>query len=168
MRSGEFRSPTLKMLATVFGCIALVSGASEARSQSAQYAAKYVYGTATSNAGTAGAGIVAPGTYYTSINVHNPNKEAVEIQKFFDVALPSEQQGGRIVGPVKASLKPQEAFEIECIDIIKHLDQNPKLFWKGFVTLQSSAPLDVVAVYTAAASAAGPVVAFHTERVPKE
>lgn len=168
MRSGEFRSPTLKMLATVFGCIALVSGASEARSQSAQYVAKYVCGTATSNAGTAGAGIVAPGTYYTSINVHNPNKEAVEIQKFFDVALPSEQQGGRIVGPVKASLKPQEAFEIECIDIIKHLDQNPKLFWKGFVTLQSSAPLDVVAVYTAAASAAGPVVAFHTERVPKE
>ena len=168
MRSGEFRSPTLKMLATVFGCIVLVSGASEARSQSAQYAAKYVCGTATSNAGTAGAGIVAPGTYYTSINVHNPNKEAVDIGKFFDVALPSEQQGGRMVGPVKASLKPLEAFEIECADIIRHLDQNPKLFWKGFVTLQSSGPLDVVAVYTAAASAAGPVVAFHTERVPKE
>jgi hypothetical protein len=168
MRSGEFRSPTLKMLATVFGCIVLVSGAGEARSQAAQYAAKYVCGPVSSNAGTAGAGIVAPGAYYTSINVHNPNKDAVEILKFFDVALPSEQQGGRIVGPVKASLKPQEAFEIECADIVKHLDQNPKLFWKGFVTLQSSGPLDVVTVYTAAASATGPVVAFHTERVPKE
>jgi hypothetical protein len=167
MRSGAFRLPTLKMLATVFGCIVLVSAASEARSQSAQYAAKYVCGVASSNAG-AGAGIVAPGAYFTSINVHNPNKEAVDIQKFFDVALASEQQGGRIAGPVKASLKPQEAFEIECADIIKHLDQNPKLFWKGFVTLQCSGPLDVVAVYTAAASAAGPVVAFHTERVPKE
>jgi hypothetical protein len=165
MRSGEFRSPTLKMVATVFGCIVLVSGASEARSQSAQYAAKYVCGVPSSQSG---AGIVAPGAYFTSINVHNPNKEAVDIEKIFDVALPSEQQGGRIAVPVKASLKPQEAFEIECADIIRHLDQNPKLFWKGFVTLQSSAPLDVVAVYTAAASAAGPVVAFHTERVPKE
>ena len=48
MQSGEFRSPTLKMLATVFGCIVLVSGASEARSQtpSVQYVAKYVCGTA--------------------------------------------------------------------------------------------------------------------------
>jgi hypothetical protein len=168
MQSGEFRSPTLKMLATVFGSIVLVSGAGEARSQAAQYAAKYVCGPVSSNVSTAGAGIVAPGAYYTSINVHNPNKDAVDIQKFFDVALPSEQQGGRMVGPVKASLKPLEAFEIECIDIIRHLDQNPKLFWKGFVTLQSSGPLDVVAVYTAAASASGPVVAFHTERVPKE
>ena len=168
MRSGNFRSPTIKMLATVFGCIVLVSGASEARSQAAQYAAKYVCGVASGTAGTPGAGIVAPGAYYTSINVLNPNKEAVDIQKFFDIALPSEQQGGRMVGPVKASLKSLEAFEIECADIAKHLDQNPKPFWKGFVTLRSSAPLDVVAVYTAAASASGPVVAFHTERVPKE
>jgi hypothetical protein len=168
MRSGEFRSPTLKMLATVFGCIVLVSGASEARSQTVLYAAKYVCGVASGNAGTPGAGIVAPGAYYTSINVHNSNKEAVDIQKFFDIALPSEQQGGRMVGPVKASLKPLEAFEIECADIAKHLDQNPKAFWKVFVTLQSSGPLDVVAVYTAAASASGPVVAFHTERVPKQ
>ena len=165
MRSGEFRSPTLKMLATVFGCIALVSGASEARSQTVQYAAKYVCGVATSQSG---AGIVAPGAYFTSINVHNPNKEAVDIAKLFDIALPSEKQGGRIAGPVKASLKPQEAFEIECADIAQHLDFGPKVFTKGFVTLQSSAPLDVVAVYTAAASATGPVVAFHTERVPKE
>ena len=115
-----------------------------------------------------GAGVVAPGAYFTSINVHNPNKEAVDIQKLFDIALPSEKQGGRIAGPVKASLKPQEAFEIECADITQHLDVNPKVFTKGFVTLQSSAPLDVVTVYTVAASASGPVVAFHTERVPKE
>jgi hypothetical protein len=154
------------MLATVFGCIVLVSGASEARSQTAQYAAKYLCGVA--SAGAAGTGIVAPGAYFTSINVHNPNKEAVDITKLFDIALPSEKQGGRIAGPVKASLKPQEAFEIECADIAQHLDFSPKAFTKGFVTLQSSAPLDVVAVYTAAASAAGPVVAFHTERVPKE
>jgi hypothetical protein len=164
MRSGEFRSPTLKMLATVLGCMTLVSVASEAHSQNVQYAAKYVCGVAS---GQSGAGIVAPGAYFTSINVHNPNAKDVEFVKIFDIALPSEKEGGRITGAVKAVLKPQEAFEIECADIIQHLDANPKLFVKGFVTLVSPAELDVVAVYTAAATATGPVVAFHTERVPK-
>ena len=92
MRSGEFRSPTLKMLATVFGCIVLVSGASEARSQSAQYAAKYVCGAATSNAGTPGAGIVAPGAYFTSINVHNPNKERSTSRKYSISRFPASNR----------------------------------------------------------------------------
>ena len=169
MASWKFRASGLKLSSTAFVCVALVALATEARSQTpGQYAAKYVCGTASNVAGGAGAGIIATGTYFTSINVHNPNKQAVEFEKTFDIALPSEKQGGRIVGPVKASLKPQEAFEIECADIAKHLDQNPKSFWKGFVTIVSGAPLDVVAVYTAAASPSGPVVAFHTERVPKE
>ena len=78
MRSGEFRSPTLKMLATVFGCIVLVSGAGEDEPSSS----------------VRGEICVRPrlqqrrhgrrrhcrsGAYYTSINVHNPNKDAVEI-----------------------------------------------------------------------------------------
>jgi hypothetical protein len=169
MRSWQSRSATFRALPTILICIALASVASAAHSQTApvQYAAKYVCGVAGAAAGAAGAGIVAPGAYYTSINVHNPNAQAVEFEKLFDIALPSEKQGGRISQPVRASLKPQEAFEIECADIATHLDQNPKIFWKGFVTLRSSAELDVVAVYTAAASAGGSVVALHTERVPK-
>jgi hypothetical protein len=41
-------------------------------------------------------------------------------------------------------------------------------FAKGFVVLRSAQPLDVVAVYSVAASASGPVVAFQTARVPKD
>jgi hypothetical protein len=164
MHSFRSRTSALKVLPAIFGCIALTSFASEAHSQAAQYVAKYVCGVAGAN--LPGGGIVAPGAYYTSINVHNPNKQAVDIAKLFDIALASEKQGGRITEPVKASLKPQEAFEIECADILQHLDT--KSFTKGFVTIDSSAPLDVVTVYTAAATATGPVVAFHTERVPKE
>lgn len=167
MRSFEFRLAVLRALPTVIGCIAFVSAASDARSQTppVQYAAKYICGQASTSESVAG--IVATGAYYTSINVHNPNAQVVDIEKVFDIALPNEKQGGRISQPAKASLKPQEAFEIECADIAAHLDQNPKIFWKGFVTLKSSAELDVVAVYTAAGSAVGPVVALHTERVPK-
>ena len=168
MPSWKFRASALRLLPATLSCLAVVAVTTEAHSQAAQYAAKYVCGVAGSAAGSPGAGIVATGAYFTSINVHNPNKQAVDIEKVFDIALPSEKQGGRTAGPVKASLKPQEAFEIECADIAHNLDFSPKSFTKGFVTLESSGPLDVVAVYTAAASATGPVVAFHTERVPKE
>ena len=163
MRSGKFRSPTLIMVATVFGCIVLVSGASEARSQTAQYAAKYVCGVATSQSG---AGIVAPGAYFTSINVHNPSNEKVEFQKKFVIALPSENPEGKVSQLFAAGLVPDGAFEIECADILKRLGVQ-QTFVKGFVVLLSRTELDVVAVYTEAATPAGSVVSMFMERVPK-
>jgi len=171
MRSGEFRSPTLKMLATVFGCIVLVSGASEARSQAPQpapfqYAAKYVCGSVSPRPGTPGNGIVAPGAYFTSINVHNPSNEKVEFQKKFVIALPGENPEGKISQLFAAGLLPDGAFEIECADILKHLGVQVA-FVKGFVVLLSRTELDVVAVYTEAATTAGSVVSMFMERVPK-
>jgi hypothetical protein len=168
MRNWQFRSAALRVMPAVFGCIALVSVSSVARSQTTtvQYAAKYVCGNVSGKAGTPGYGIVAQGAYFTSVNVHNPNSQAVDFVKIFDIALPSET-AGRVAQPVKATLKPQEAFEIECADIIKHIDANPAGFWKGFVTLVSPAELDVVAVYTAEPSAVAGVSTWHTERVPK-
>jgi hypothetical protein len=167
MRSWQSRSTALRALPAVFGCIALVSVASEARSQAAinQYAAKYVCGIATG--ATVAAGIVAPGKYFTSINVHNPNNVTTEFQKTFDIALPNEDpEGKRSTEPVTAQLPPNGAFEIECADILKHLAVSQP-FVKGFVTLRSPAALDVVAVYTAAASPSGGVAAMFMERVPK-
>ena len=52
-------------------------------------------GVATSQSG---AGIVAPGAYFTSINVHNPNKEAVDIEKLFDIALPARSMAAESPG----------------------------------------------------------------------
>lgn len=166
MRSWLSRSSALKLLSAILGCTMLLALASEARSQATkyEYAAKYVCGTPTG--ATVSAGVVAPGKYFTSINVHNPNDEAVTFLKLFDIALPNEQQGGRISEPVKATLKPQEAFEIECADILKHLDAGG--FAKGFVTLESPSVLDVVAVYTAAASTSGGIAAMFMERVPHQ
>jgi hypothetical protein len=170
MRSWQSRSAALRALPAVLGCIALVSAANEARSQAVtyQYAAKYLCGTVTGKAGTPGYGIVAPGTYFTSVNVHNPNSQAVEFRKKFAVALPNENPEGRISPLVNASLKPDAAFEIECADILGHFQPPATGPSKGFVVLLSPAPLDVVAVYTAAAAAAGPIVTMFMERVPKD
>ena len=63
--------------------------------------------------------IVAPGVYYTAINVHNPTNEEVRFRKKVAVALPGEQPG-----PVsefsEAKLGPDQAFEIDCPDIFRH------------------------------------------------
>ncbi len=169
MHMSKSQAGMLAAVPVVLGCVALVWGVNNVRSQEAapavpfQYAAKYVCGVA--QPGTASAGIVAPGKYFTAINVHNPNAQAVEFRKKFVIALPSEKQGGKISQFFSAALKADEAWEIECPDIFRHLGVGG--FAKGFVVLLSPVELDVVAVYTAAASSTGPVVSMALERVPK-
>ncbi len=126
-----------------------------------QYAAKFVCGTSKGQ-------VVAPGQYFTAINVHNPTYAPVRLRAKLAVALPGLKPGP-VSGFVKATLGPDEALEIDCPDIF-----NPKIFphtpakaefLKGFVVIESEVELAVVAVYTAAGSERQ-VESIHTERVP--
>ena len=121
-----------------------------------QYAAKFVCGK---SAGT----VVAPGLYFTAVNVHNPTYTAIRFLIKIAVALP-----GLKPGPVSrffdASLGPDEALEIDSPDIFKRAAARAD-FLKGFVVIESEVELDVVVVYTAAGST-GQVETLHTERVP--
>jgi hypothetical protein len=124
-----------------------------------EYAVKFICGaTPASNPG-----VVARGIYFTAINVHNPGKEGTEFTKKFAIALPGEK-AGRVSQFFLAALKPDEALEIDCPDIGRHLDVSG--FVKGFAVIQSKVELDVVAVYTAAGTATGTVTALEMERVP--
>lgn len=121
-----------------------------------QYAAKFVCGKSSGR-------VVAPGTYFTAVNVHNPGRATTHLAVKTAVALPGLQPG-----PVSrfhdAQLGPDEALEIDCSDISELADRKEE-FLKGFVVIESESELDVVAVYTAA----GPdeqVETMHTERVP--
>jgi hypothetical protein len=121
-----------------------------------QYAVKFVCGKSD---GT----VVAPGVYFTAINVHNPTYAGIGFRKKITIALPGEK-----AGPVSkffdARLGPDEALEIDCPDIRKHA-QSEADFLKGFVVIESEVELDVVAVYTAA-GAEGQIEAMEIERVP--
>jgi hypothetical protein len=121
-----------------------------------QYAAKFL-------CGKPGAGELAPGVYFTAINVHNPSEHGVRFRKKIAVAGRREKPG-----PVSrffdAKLGPDQALEIDCPDIRKHAGVDEK-FLKGFVVLESEAELDVVAVYTAAGDD-GQVETLDVERVP--
>ncbi len=105
------------------------------------YAVKFVCGCAKE-------GVVAAGGYFTAINVMNPGKEAIRFRKRVSVALPNEKPG-HVSKSSMLRLGPNEALEIDCADIMEAVGLPGCCFLKGFVTLQSSAPLEVVAVYTA-------------------
>lgn len=121
-----------------------------------QYAVKLVCGQ---SAGT----VVAPGTYFTAMNVHNSTYKEMRFRAQIAVALP-----GLTPSPVSkffdADPGPDEALEIDSPDIFKHAETTAA-FLKGFVVIESDVELDVVAVYTAAGKN-GQVDTLHTERIP--
>jgi hypothetical protein len=129
-----------------------------------EYAVKFVCGRAVAT--PAGQPPVAPGYYFTDTNVHYPGSESVTFRKKFALAL-INQKPGKVSEFFKATLKSDEAFSVECAEITKGLGLGTGSFATGFLVFQSPRELDIVAVYTAAGTPAGPVAVFHTERVPK-
>lgn len=113
------------------------------------------------------------GVYHTAINVHNPSvgqtptgaPQSVTFAKKVAVASSTNADGvptlpqtpGRVTQFIKATLKPNEAFEIDCREISELtgvlLDSG---YIKGFVVIMSPVELDVTAVYTARPNAATP------------
>lgn len=125
-----------------------------------QYAVKFVCGK---SPGPGQQQVVATGNYFTAINVHNPFNDTVKFRKKIAVALPNEK-AGKVSPFFDVALKNDEALEIDCDDIFKHMHMNPT-FLKGFVVVESKTELDIVAVYTAA-GASGQVETMDVERVP--
>ncbi len=133
-----------------------------------QYAVKFVSGAV--DAQTPG-GPAAPGQYWTAINIHNPDKcRKARFRPKLAIANPLH------VGPVSAffgpyDLGPDEAFEIDRPHIaalwpLIFPGLTAPAFIKGYLVIESDIELDVVAVYTTAQTATGPVTNFYTERVP--
>jgi hypothetical protein len=166
MRLNSFSTQALRvpLAALTFGAIVL--GAGEAASQQPPffYVAKFVCGRAATAANVPPP--VATGSYFTAINVHA--FQLTGYKKIMSVALPSEKVG-KVSQSFGGTLKDNEAMEIDCPDIVGHLQFPLPVppFVKGFVTIIADRELDVVAVYTAAASPTGTVVALAVERVPK-
>jgi len=133
------------------------------------YSAKFLCGPALGGEG------VQPGSYSTAINVHNPHNDTVYLFKKAVIAQREDQPRGRISAFRKVVLRPDEAIEIDCIDIVRFFGAAQETgvtapsqqtqtvlqttavrpvtsavrFIKGFVVIYATAPLDVVGVYTA-------------------
>jgi hypothetical protein len=76
------------------------------------YSAKFLCGPAFGKEG------VQPGSYSTAINVHNPHDQTVYLYKKAVIAKREYEPRGRISGFRRVVLRPDEAIEIDCIDIV--------------------------------------------------
>lgn len=106
--------------------------------------------------------VVAPGQYWTAINVLNPGEETVRVEAQVATALPAFEMGP-LSQPEGAELRPNRAFEIDCPTLMEIARAED--FLKGFAVVRGSGPLTIVAVYTQA-DPDGRAVSIHTERVP--
>lgn len=139
----------------------LIAGAASAQPL---YSAKFVCGKATNT--EIATFTVAPGSYFTAINVHNPTATNATIRKRFSVGRPSEQPG-QLSNFASTNLPPARTMLIECRDIYGHLGINQLgTFIEGVVEIRANVELDVVGVYTAAPPNGG-VSSITMERVPK-
>lgn len=107
--------------------------------------------------------LVAPGEYFTTVNLHNPTNKPVKWR--FKVAL-TERAGesGYVSRFVDRRLGPDEATEIDCGEITRIADLSRRLH-DGFVVVESDIELDIIAVLTAAGQT-GKIETLSTERVP--
>jgi hypothetical protein len=151
------------------------------------YSAKFLCGPAFGKEG------VQPGSYSTAINVHNPHNDTVYLFKKAVIAQREDEPRGRISAFRKVRLAPDEAIEIDCIDIksllgptqeetmptapsqqtqtllqtsaVSIMETNRLIYFiKGFVVIYATAPLDVVGVYTASTSAG---FSLDVEHIPR-
>jgi len=141
----------LSILLTFFALVSV----SAAQQLPLQYSVKFVCGKTDTRA-------VAPGRYYTAVNVHNPGREAVGFLKKFAIAFPN-QKAGPVTKLIEAKLGSDEAFSIECREIMERTHSSS--FAEGFLVFESKVELDVVAIYTTAGST-GQIQTMELERVP--
>jgi hypothetical protein len=124
------------------------------------YDVKYVCGTGDDK-------ILGFGKYTTAINIISRDDAKAAPSSYlrsFSVALPSETAGGVTIPQSGATLAPGDAAEIDCDDIVREVGRTCAAnLCKGFVTIDSPVPLDIVAVYTVADPATGLVTGLHTE-----
>ena len=123
-----------------------------------QYAVKFLCTAnipGTSQTSTA----VLPGVYQTAVNIHNPNPQVVRLRKKLAV------RSGQISPFLDGQLKPDEATSVDCSQVQSFGTAFIHGF-EGFLVIESTLSLDVVAVYTAGPKG-GEVSSIDVEHVPE-
>ncbi len=131
-----------------------------------QYPVKFICGPADGK-------ILALGTYFTAINVHNPIEdefsEPTALRVKFAVALPGLSGGGHTEFTGFFDLTFDDALELDCEEILGRAREvcpnEPAGFCKGFVVIESRGELDVTAVYAVADLNTKQVTTLHTDHL---
>ena len=123
-----------------------------------QYAVKFLC-TANIPGTTQTSSAVLPGVYQTAVNIHNPNARPVKLRKKLAV------RSGEISPFVDGGLKPDEATCVDCSQV-RNFGIPFVHGFEGFLVIESTLSLDVVAVYTAGGRGTE-VTSIDVEHVPE-
>lgn len=123
------------------------------------YSAKFLCGTIRGTQGSPQfpdasrdtAAVLVPGTYLTSVNVHNPDTLTVLLSKR-PVETKAQTGGrGRLGELMQDTLRADQGLYVDCADILRLLGDRQTLvdhFVEGFVVLRSRTELRVTTVYS--------------------
>ena len=127
-----------------------------------RYVAKFVCGKPTNVEISTLA--VAPGTYFTAINVHNlTSNTTAGLRKRWSFGKVNEQPGG--LSPwVSASVPPGQTILIDCRELLGAVGNPP--FAEGAIEIISNVDIDVIGVYTTVGSS-NLVTTMQIDRVPR-
>ena len=109
-----------------------------------QYAAKFLCTSnipGTSQTTTS----LLPGNYQTVVNIHHPNSTTIRFRMKLALASLEVPQ---ISNFIEGGLKPDQAGKVDCNDL-RNFDLHLIHGFEGFLVIESTHSLDVVAVYTA-------------------
>jgi hypothetical protein len=124
-----------------------------------QYAAKFICTSNIPNTSQTTPSLL-PGNYQTVVNVHNPNEKPVRMR--VKVALGAR----RLISKwVPFALGPDEVTRFVCADVREKFGIRAIHGVEGFLVVESSLSLDVVAVYTASPLTGEGVSSIDVERV---
>jgi hypothetical protein len=133
-----------------------------AASAQVRFSAKFVCGRPTAT--ETGSLAVAPGTYFTAINIHNLSTNATAgLRKRFSFGLISERPG-RMSNFISASIPAGQTILIDCREILGSVGGPP--FAEGVAEILSNVDIDVIGVYTTV-GASGQVTTMEIDRVPR-
>ena len=124
-----------------------------------QYAVKVLCGEVRERGGP-----LAPGLYTTEINVHNPSDHPVFLRKRLALTMPpGGQKEGEVVLVEEHPLAPERALAVDCRYLGERIGVGP--FFIGFLVIESTDSLDVVAVYTTSGFREGTAPSIAVEQV---
>ncbi len=127
-----------------------------------RYTVKFTCGSVVS-----GGGPVVPGDYATSVNLQNASSGPVIVREAIALSFPPEAQG-RVSDKMEGGLPAHEARQVDCSTIPWEFSfTDPAAldgYVEGYLILESTGPLHVTGVYTAAGGSGQ--VSMDVERVP--
>lgn len=107
-----------------------------------------------------------PGSYQTVVNIHNPNSQAAGFRMKIAASTSTEIDPPLISGFINETLKHDQATKVDC----SRINEFGILFvhgFEGFLVIESTRSLDVVAVYTAAQRDGNGIESMDVEYIPE-